>query len=42
MKKNEGEFEHFRREKLKTESQMNVISKNLRAEIEEFLSECGV
>ncbi|MTF38319.1 type VII toxin-antitoxin system MntA family adenylyltransferase antitoxin [Cyanobacterium aponinum] len=40
--KNEGEFEHFRREKLKTESQMNVISKNLRAEIEEFLSECGV
>lgn len=40
--KKEGEFEHFKREKLKTKSQMNVIAKNLRVEIEEFLSECGV
>jgi predicted nucleotidyltransferase len=40
--KNQGEFEEFKQQKLKTESEMNVITKNIRAEIEKFLSECGV
>ncbi|BAQ61520.1 hypothetical protein GM3708_1926 [Geminocystis sp. NIES-3708] len=40
--KDQGEFEQFKRQKLKTEREMTIITKNMRAEIEEFLTKCGV
>lgn len=40
--KNEGEFEQFKRQKLKTETEMKIITKKMRTEIEKFLLKCGV